>query len=92
LGDSADGRIRVAAQQSRIVTDRMFLQLYLAIGLLFALLIFYRLFAYFLARRLKVVQTTLVKPGHNGDGNGEVAASIQPQTHPVIARQTEVSA
>jgi hypothetical protein len=87
LGDSADGRIRVAAQQSRIVTDRMFLQLYLAIGLLFALLILYRLFAHFLARRLKVVQTTSVKPGHNGDGNGQPAPALQREPH-----QTEVSA
>ena len=58
LGDSADGRIRVAAQQSRIVTDRMFLQLYIALGLLFALLILYRLIGYFLTRRQKLVQTT----------------------------------
>jgi hypothetical protein len=54
LGDSADGRIAVAAQQSRIVTDRMFLQLYVALGLLFVLLILYRLLGYVLARRLKV--------------------------------------
>jgi hypothetical protein len=55
LGDSADGRIAVAARQSRIVTDRMFLQLYVALGLLFVLLILYRLLGYVLARRLRVV-------------------------------------
>jgi hypothetical protein len=55
LGDSADGRIKMAAEQSRIVTDRMFLQVYVALGLLFALLILYRLVVYFLTRRLKAV-------------------------------------
>lgn len=79
LGDSADGRIRVAAQQSQIVTDRMFLRLYLAVGLFFALLILYQLFAYVLARRLKVLQNGSDKAGHNGE------------RHPVIARQTEMS-
>jgi len=90
LGDSADGRIKMAAQQSRIVTDRMFLQVLAALGLLFIFLILYRLFAYFLARRLMIIHTTSTKPGHNGDGNGEPAA-IPPQIHPLTARQTEVS-
>jgi hypothetical protein len=88
LGDSADGRIRVAAQQSQIVTDRMFLRLYVALGLLFVLLILYQLFAYFLARRLKVLQNVSVNSGHNG--NGQPIAPIEPQTRPVMARQTEV--
>ena len=57
LGDSADNRIRMAAEQSRVVTDRMFLQLYIALGVLFALLILYRLLGYFLNRRPRVIQT-----------------------------------
>jgi hypothetical protein len=81
----------MAAQQSQIVTDRMFLQLYIALGVLFALLILYRLFAYFLARRLKAVQTTAAKQAHNGEENGHPVAPLPSQNQPSIARQTEVT-
>jgi phosphate transport system substrate-binding protein len=79
LNDSADGRMKVAVAQSQIITDRMFRQLYIAMGVFFALLILYRLMGYFLNRRLTLVHSTRGKPGQNGD---------QPHLPP---RQNEVS-
>jgi hypothetical protein len=86
LSDSADGRMAVAVEQSRIVTNRMFFRLYVAIGVLFVLLILYRLIGHSLSRRLKVVLTP-VKPGGNGH---EPHAAVQPPAPPLIARQIEV--
>jgi hypothetical protein len=87
LSDSADGRMAVAVEQSRIVTNRMFFRLYVAIGVLFVLLILYRLIGHSLSRRLKVFPPTPVKPGGNGH---EPVAALQPHHRSQIAHQTEV--
>ena len=51
FNDSADGRLAVAADQSRLVMDDVFRRIFIALGVLFALLLLYRLAASALTRR-----------------------------------------
>ncbi|MCC6906389.1 MAG: hypothetical protein IT430_00480 [Phycisphaerales bacterium] len=48
---AADGRIALAAEQSKSVIDGFFLRVYIALGALFALLILYRIITLMLTRR-----------------------------------------
>jgi hypothetical protein len=95
LSDSADGRMAVAVEQSRIITDRMFRRLYVAIAILFVLLILYRLLGHTLSRRLKLFLHPAGKPGGNGNGNGngnahEPDPALHPNNRLETTRQTEV--
>jgi hypothetical protein len=51
LNQSADARMRVAAEQSQIVVTAGFRQLWLTVGAVFALLVLYRLTGFYLSRR-----------------------------------------
>lgn len=87
LSDSADGRMAMAVEQSRVVTNRMFLRLYIAMGVLFALLIVYRVISHLLARRLRLVLTT---PPYSSSGNGDSArATSRLQTSTSPTQRTE---
>lgn len=48
---SADGRIAIAAGHGRVLLDSFFRRVYLAIGLLFAMLVCYRVVSILLMRR-----------------------------------------
>ena len=50
------------AAQSRSLMDEFFRRVYIAIGVLFALLVFYRVFSILLARRLATHGTTPGSP------------------------------
>ena len=56
VNQSADARMKMAAEQSQLVMDVLFRRVCLALGVLFALLILYRVISFLLMRRLKVVE------------------------------------
>jgi len=55
VNQSADDRIKMASQQGQLLVKEVFRGFYLAIGLLFALLILYRVIVSLLARRVTIV-------------------------------------
>jgi hypothetical protein len=71
LNQSADARMKVAAEQSQLVVTAGFRQLWLTVGAVFALLILYRLAGFYLSRR----PTAVVVGGEDGSatGNGHAA-------------------
>ena len=63
LNQSADARMRVAAEQSQVVVTAGFRQLWLTVGAVFALLILYRVTGFYLSRRPSVAGRSM----SNGD-------------------------
>jgi hypothetical protein len=53
VNQSADGRMTVALAQSQVVVNDIFRRVYLALGVLFVMLIVYRWISFHFARRLK---------------------------------------
>lgn len=56
LNQSVDARMRTAAEQSQLVMSSAFWRLYLAMALLLAILILYRVVTFLLTRRVKVIE------------------------------------
>jgi hypothetical protein len=56
VNQSADGRMTIAVAQSRVVVNDIFRRFYVALAVLFGLLIVYRWISYKLARRLKLLE------------------------------------
>jgi uncharacterized phage infection (PIP) family protein YhgE len=54
VNQSADARIKMAAEQSQLVVAAAFRRLYMALGVLLAILILYRVVTFLLTRRAKV--------------------------------------
>ncbi|HEY7088478.1 MAG TPA: hypothetical protein VH518_10340 [Tepidisphaeraceae bacterium] len=52
INKAADGRVRLAAERSRDLVDTIFKRVYIAMGVLFAVLVVYRLVASMLLRRI----------------------------------------
>ena len=86
VNDSADARMRVAAEQSRVVVTAGFRQLWLTVGAVFALLILYRLAGYYLSRRRPAVVPTGTA-GAVENGNGRSGA-----TRPLVVGDGPVQA
>ena len=63
LNESADERMRVAAEQSQLVVAAGFRQLWLTVGAVFALLVLYRLAGFYLSRR----PSAAGRSANNGD-------------------------
>jgi phosphate transport system substrate-binding protein len=69
---SADGRIKLASEQSQLVVNAAFLRVCLAMGVFFAMLILYRIISFMLARRLRPTAA-------DGDGRAN-GKRIAPET------------
>jgi hypothetical protein len=74
LNQSADARMRVAAEQSQVVVTAGFRQLWLTVGAVFGLLILYRVAVHFLTRRRPAV-VLVGGAGEAANGNGSAAGT-----------------
>lgn len=79
LNQSADARMRVAAEQGRLVVAAGFRQLWLTGGAGFALLILYRLVGSYLSRRPAVV--VVGGAAASSGGNGRASHAPHPSAH-----------
>jgi hypothetical protein len=79
VNQSADGRMMVAVAQSQVVVNSIFRRVYLAMAVLFGMLIVYRWISFRLARRLKFLEASngLAKSG-NGRKTRGVERSVSP--------------
>ena len=66
VNEAADGRMRIASRRGEALIDLVFERFYLALGSVFVLLIFYRLFTALLVRRLRDADTRAIVPAGNG--------------------------
>lgn len=66
VSKSADDRMKVASEQGQLLVNDIFRGVYLAIGLLFAMLILYRIVTFLLMRRLRSTETER----HDARGEG----------------------
>jgi hypothetical protein len=67
VNQSADGRMTIAVAQSQVVVNDIFRRVYVALAVLFGMLIVYRWVSYRLARRLKLL---VASDGVASAGNG----------------------
>jgi len=74
LSDSADARMRVAAEQSQVVVTAGFRQLWLTVAAVFLLLILYRLAGHYLSRR-RPPAVLVGGVGTVANGNGRAGAT-----------------
>jgi len=80
VSQSADGRMKTASDQSQLFVNAVFQGIYLAIGLLFALLILYRVISFVLMRRLRTAAHNTESPRQ---ASGPAAAQeARPTTSP----------
>ena len=66
VNQSVDDRIKMASEQSQLLVNEVFRGVYLAIGILFAMLILYRIVTFLLRRRLG----SIAAGGHDARGEG----------------------
>jgi hypothetical protein len=64
--ESADGRMKVASEQSQLLVNKVFRRVYMAMGAMFALLILYRVITLLLTRRLRIVAGNARDAGRKG--------------------------
>ena len=69
VNESADGRMTMAVAQSQVVVNDIFRRVYIALGVLFVMLLVYRWISFRLARRLKLLGA--IEPIGSA-GNGKV--------------------
>jgi hypothetical protein len=79
VSQSADGRMKMAAEQSQLVVNNFFRRAYVALGALFAMLILCLVTAFLLMRRLRIVAGRARKPSQ---GSGlEAGHGVPPATN-----------
>jgi hypothetical protein len=79
LGESTDGRIKVAAEQGQLLVSEFFRRTYVTMGVLCAIIIFCLMVAFLLMWRLRIVAGNAGKP-RQGSGD-EVGNEIRPATN-----------
>lgn len=70
VSQSADGRMKMAAEQSQLVVNSFFRRVYVVLGALFAMVILCLVVAFLLMRRLRIVAGKAVKPSRGSGLEG----------------------
>jgi hypothetical protein len=89
VNQSADGRMEIAAQQSRLLVQDFFRRTYVALGVLCAILILCFVVVFLLRWRLRAVAGDAGKPGQGG--GGEAGHEMRPATNARGAGGKEMS-
>jgi hypothetical protein len=79
VNQSADGRMTIAVAQSQVVVNDIFRRVYVALAVLFGMLIVYRWISFRLARRLKLL---VASDGVASAGNGRKSRAAKSAYHP----------
>jgi hypothetical protein len=79
VNQSADGRMTIAVAQSRVVVNDIFRRVYVALAVLFGMLIVYRWISFRFARRLKLL---VASDGVASGGNGRKSRAAETAHHP----------
>jgi hypothetical protein len=84
VNQSADGRVRTVAQQTKLLIDTFYRRLYLAMGAFFAMLVLYRVTSLLLTRRLGIRGQSAAGPkqgnGHERSSSGTVHRPSRKET------------
>jgi hypothetical protein len=91
VNQSADGRMTIAFAQSHVVVNDIFRRVYVALAVLFGLLIAYRWISFRLARRLKLIEPRNgAAAGSNGQETHRTEAALRAADTEVLRCDTEV--
>ena len=82
FNQSADARMKVAAEQGQVVVSAGFRQLWLTVAAVFVLLILYRLAAHALSRRTRVAAIPPAPAPAAGNGRATDHAALRPASAP----------
>lgn len=80
VSETADGRMKVASEQSQRLVDEVFRRVYMAIGMVFVLLVLYRAMTFLLARRLRTAAGDVAEPRQANGFNVAQGSHRKPHT------------